>query len=62
MRKGQIRIGGIHRQTAMLCAGYIMGLSVRNNAVLDKSDRKILKSASKALAAACKELWPDWFE
>lgn len=62
MKKNQKSIGGIPRESAMMAAGYCLGLSRRESISLDKFDRRILKYAGKALAASCKELWPEWFK
>lgn len=62
MKKKSKSIGGVRLENAMMAAGFCTGLSYREKIVLDEQDRRILKSAGKALAAACKELWPEWFK
>lgn len=63
MKKRTITIGGVSRESAMLAAGFCMGLSTRKERLyLSNMDRKILMAAGKALQAACLELWPDWFK
>lgn len=55
-----IRVGQL-RESMMLLSGYCLGLSCRTEDNLTDSDRKALKESSNAMIAACKELWPEWF-
>lgn len=61
MKKKSKSIAGIPRESAMLAAGYCMGMALRETKLLDRYDRKMLKIAGRALYALTKAHWPDWF-